>query len=408
MSMPTESTAAARVPTRWRRAMQVPGLIDVPFARWVPISESDPRIAAFRDALMEVDPVADALAAWMQGEPAARARFDQALKHGIDSVPRAPEPLRTFFEEIESVPAWVDRDQIRLATETMSRVGTGGYTALGSVSLMSGYLASGAIKPLSMTGALTRMARRRLIETSKFVLDVASSGDLQHDAPGFSAAVRVRMIHAMVRRGLYASGKWRADEWGEPINQHDMVATNLQFSSVFAIGLMAQGYLITASERQALMHLWRYVGHLLGVRDALLPKTFREGIEVGRIINGTEAGPDDDSRALAHALMQATRELHREGLGPVLGNLRSRHELGLSRLILGRRASLALGLPDDAFRFAPLLFLPATITTEVLQRVIPGGRKLAIAIGHHITTTAIERSLAGKPTPFATPVPTPG
>jgi len=405
MSMPTESTATARVPTRWRGEMREPGLIDVPLARWVPVSKDDPRIAQLRDALMEVDPLADALAAWMQDEPAARARFDQALKYGITSVPRAPEPLRAFFEEIESIPTWLDRDKVRLATETMSRVGTGGYTALGSVSLMSGYLASGAIKPLSMTGALTRMARRRLIETSKFVLDIASSGELERGTPGFSAAVRVRLIHAMVRRGLYASGKWRTENWGAPINQHDMVATNLQFSSVFAIGLMAQGYLITARERQGLMHLWRYVGHLLGVRDALLPKTFREGIEVGRIINGTEAGPDDDSRALAGALMQATRELHAEGLGPFLGNLRSRQELGLSRLILGRRASLALGLPDDAFRFAPLLFMPATITTEVLQRVIPGGRQLAIHLGSHITRTAIERSLGGKPPPFATPAP---
>ncbi len=403
MSMPEPSRAAPNVPTRWRSELQVPGLIDFPFARFVPIHPSDPRIAQLRDALMEVDPLADRLAASMQGEPAARSRFDRALSHGIAHVPDAPEPLRAFFEQIEHVPAWIDRDRIRLATETMLRVGTGGYTALGSVSLMSGYLASGAVKPLSMTGALTRMARRRLIETSKFVLDVARSGELDRGTPGFTAAVRVRMIHAMVRRGLHASGKWREGDWGAPINQHDMVATNLQFSSVFAIGLMAQGYVITAPEREALMHLWRAMGHLLGVRDALLPKTFREGVEVGRIINATEAGPDDDSRALAGALMQATRELHAEGLGPWLGGLRSRSELGLSRLVLGRRASRAIGLPDDLFRFAPLLTLPATLTAELAQRVIPGGRQLAIALGRHITTTAIERSLGGDPPPFAVP-----
>lgn len=403
MSMPQPSTASPRVPSRWRPTMAEPGLIDVPLSRWLPISPRDPRIAELRDALMQVDPLADTLAGWMQGEPAARARFDLALQHGIAAVPDAPEPLRAFFAQIEHVPGWLDRSRVRLATETMLRVGTGGYTALGSVSLMSGYLASGAVKPLSMTGALTRMARRRLIETSKFVLDVARSGELERDAPGFAAAVRVRLIHAMVRRGLYASGKWRSEDWGEPINQHDMVATNLQFSSVFAIGLMAQGYVITAPEREALMHLWRYMGHLLGVRDDLLPETFREGLEVGRIINGTEAGPDDDSRALAGALMQATRELHAEGLGPFLGNLRSRSEMGLSRLVLGRRASLAIGLPDDLFRFAPLLTMPATLTAELAQRVIPGGRKLAIAVGRHITTTAIERSLGGKPPPFAVP-----
>lgn len=405
MSMSAEPAPDAP-PTRWRASAdglgEGPGLMDAPLARLFPVSPRDPRIARFRDALRVGDPDADALAAWVQREPGARALFERAVQHGIDAVARPPERLASYFRSVEHTPAWLDRGLVRLGTETMARTGTGAYAALGSVSLMSGYLASGAVKPLAMTRALTHKARRRLIETSRFVLDVASSGAVERGSPAYVAAVRVRLVHAMVRRSLRASPSWRTTDWGEPINQHDMVATNLQFSSVLVVGLLAQGYLIDATEREALMHLWRYMGHLLGVDDTLLPHTFAEGIELGTVLNRTEAGPDEDSRALAAALVSATRELHLEGLGPVLGGLRSRHAIGLSRLVLGRRAADELGLPRDGSPLLPLLFVPPTLALQVAQRLVPGLRRAAIHVGLHTTRTAIERSLEGKPPLYVT------
>lgn len=393
-----------RVPTRWATG-RTPGLMDVRLPILPKVSPDDPRYAAMRDALGEGDPPADALAAFLQTTPSARPLFDRAVALGIGAVKDAPEPLRAFFREVDRVPRWLDRELVRLGTETMGRVGVGGYAALGSVSLMSGYLASAAVKPLAMTGALTKTARRRLIETSKFVLDVSMSDDFGRFSTGFRAAVHVRLIHAMVRRALAASPRWRAEEWGAPINQHDMVATNLQFSSTYVVGLLAQGYLVSAKEREALMHLWRYVGVVSGVREDLLPKTFREGIELGDMINRTEAGPDDDSRALAHALVTATRELHQEGLGPVLGEWKTRVEMGLSRFVLGDRAADALGLPDDAFKYAPLVLAPLTMAGEVVKRVVPGARRWSVRVGTRIAKDAIERSLGTAPPPFARPAP---
>lgn len=398
------SVTEPRVPTRWRGLSGGPGLMDVRLPIVPRIAADDPRIAAMRDALGEGDPLADELAAWMIETPGARTLFARAVEQGIDAVKDAPAPLRAFFREVDRVPAWLDRDVVRLGSETMARVGVGGYTALGSVSLMSGYLGSAAVKPLVMTGQLTKMARRRLIETSKFVLDVSMSEDFGRFSVGFRAALHVRLIHAMVRRTLRASPKWRTELWGEPINQHDMLATNLQFSSTFVVGLLAQGYLISSREREALMHLWRYVGLISGVRADLLPRTFQEGIELGDLVNRTEAGPDDDSRALAAALVSASRELHVEGLGPVLGELKTRVEVGLSRFVLGDRAADALGLADDAFKYAPLVLAPLTMAGEVVRRVVPGARAMSIRMGTQIAKDAIERSLAGKPPPFA-PVP---
>jgi hypothetical protein len=371
--------------------------LKLPFVR---VKSNDPRIAAMREALYEVDPVADRLALWVQESPAHRALFARAVEDGVATIPSPAEPLAAFFAHVDETPPWLDRDAVRLGTETMLRVGAAGYVALGSVALMSGYLASGAVKPLAMTGQLLRMARRRLIETSKFVLEVSLSGEVGRFSSAFRAALHVRLLHAMVRRGLRASPKWRTDLWGEPINQHDMVGTHLEFSSMYLLGLLAQGFVLTRREREAVMHLWRHVGRISGVREDLLPRTFREGVELGWIINRTEAGPDEDSRALAAALMQASRELHLENMGPVLGSLRARGEVGLSRFVIGRRASDALGLPDDLFQYAPLVLSPATAALEIARRMIPGARFATIRFSAHLAKRAIDGALHGEPPPF--------
>jgi hypothetical protein len=400
MSSPTFSSApeARRPPARWREPGE-PGLMTMPIP-FVRVRPGDRRIGALRDALHDGDPLADRLALWVQEAPAHRALFARAVERGIGAISSPPEPLTAFFAEVDAVPRWLDRDAVRLGTETMLRVGPAGYAALGSVSLMSGYLSSGAVKPLAMTGQLVRMARRRLVETSKFVLEVSVSGDVGRFSPAYRAALHVRLIHALVRSNLRSSPTWRTELWGEPINQHDMVGTHLEFSSMYILGLRMQGYLISRREREAVMHLWRHLGRALGVREDLLPTSFSGGLELGWIINHTEAGPDQDSRALAAALMAAGEEINLENLGPLLGRARARLETGLSRFALGRRAADALGVPDDVFQYAPYVLAPLTAAREIAHRIVPGARSATIRMGEKLAKQAIDGLLEGKPPPF--------
>ena len=180
----------ARVPSRWRP----PGegtLLPLPDlalrALGARLRRDDPRMDRLKHALLEGDPLADAVADWMHHAPRGRGRalLDRALDHGIDAVPDAPTPLAALFAEVDRVPPWLDRRTIRLASDTMLRVARGGTYALGGASLMSGYLSSGAVKPLVATGALLKMARRRLAETGRFVRDLATSGALERSSDGF-------------------------------------------------------------------------------------------------------------------------------------------------------------------------------------------------------------------------------
>ncbi len=356
------------------------------------LREDDPRGAALRGALLEGDPLADDLVAWMHEAKDRRATFERAVERG---APRdAPAPLAAFFAAIDRTPPWVDRETVALATDTLLRCARSGTYALGGASLMSGYLSSGAVKPLVATGLLLTTARRRISETGKFLRDVATSGRLDRFSDGIKSAVRVRVLHAVIRRRLLASGRWRTEDWGTPINQRDMVGTNLEFSVAYIGGLTALGCLLSRREREAIMHLWRWLGLVVGVREDLLPKTFAEGLELAWIFNGTEQGPDDDSRALAAALVEAWSPGLPGRRSGAFGRVEGRFLTGFARFVLGRRAADALDLPDDAWKYAPLVVMPMRASLEAMRKLVPGARARAVRRGRAIIEEEVRLGLA--------------
>lgn len=74
--------------------------------------------------------------------------------------------------------------------------GVFGEYVLSCVSLMDGYRSAAANKPIAFTGQLEYMALRRLAETTKFGYDVTRTRAMVQGAPGFNAALKVRMMHA--------------------------------------------------------------------------------------------------------------------------------------------------------------------------------------------------------------------
>jgi hypothetical protein len=183
--------------------------------------------------------------------------------------------LKRFFAVVDAVPVWLDRDQLERACRVYDRTTLAGEYVL-FAALLGGYVSAGVTKTLVRTGDLTRSAARRVAETTKFVDDVVRSRVLARESDGFKAIVRVRLIHAMVRASLLAKG-WDVARWGVPVNQADMAGTLVQFSAAYVFGVRSLGLLIGARDREAVAHLWRYVGRLLGVEDALLPATDAEG-----------------------------------------------------------------------------------------------------------------------------------
>lgn len=361
--------------------------------------------AAARDYagfLWRTDPLADAVMDDFASLPERewRAMLETALADGIDAVPQAPASLGALFAQLEAVPAWLDRDRCNLGGATFLRCRLG-FAALALLSLPLIYSWPCGNKPLALSGQLVHRASQRLKDTTRYVFAVCQRDGLSRRGEGFAMTVRVRLIHSQVRRLLLASGAWRADAWGAPISQCHMAATNLMFSIGALDALSRIGHLFQAAEREALVHLWRYAGYLLGVDEPLLVADEHASRQLLDLVFAFEPTPDDDSRALVDALMQTSYEYVR---GFRVGRVCSVNLCyGMSRALIGRRAA-ALHYPATLWRWLIPAIRPATWLLETARLFSKRVQALAMVAGpkafRHLLS---DRGLKGRAGEFPIP-----
>jgi extracellular factor (EF) 3-hydroxypalmitic acid methyl ester biosynthesis protein len=345
------------------------------------------------------DPLADKVVAAFAAMPPGQGRkmFEDALAGGVEKVPAAPRVLRDLFEQVTEVPFWVDWGQLDRGGATHRRCGVTGGVVLACSSLPLIYSSPVGNKPLVFSGRLTNRAARRLSETARFMFESTLPGGLRPGAGGWMITVRVRMMHAQVRLLLQRSGRWDAVAWGPPISQVDLAYTNLLFSVSLLDNLRRVGFHISAEEGEAVMHVWRYSAHLLGIAPELMCSTETEGRHLLELIRATQGPPDTDARALTTALMERAIP----GLvlsGRVGAERRARGValrcFGLSQALLGRQMAEALEYPRTAWRYMACPLARALITPiEICRRLLPGGQALAVRFG----TWRVGRRLRANP-----------
>ena len=319
------------------------------------------------------DPLAEAVVSMHASLAAGQGRelLEQALEHGIASIKDPPAALEGLFAQLDREPIWLDRDKLDLASDVSRRVGPSGELVLRNLSLMGGYLGAAAAKPLVFTGQLERVTARRLVETSKFWLDVTTRGGLERRAEGFKSTVRVRVMHAQVRAMLLRSGKWDMG-WGYPLNQWDSMVTTLEFSVIFLTGLRALGFLFTRREREAIVHLWRYVGYLIGVDEQILPASEADAMRALYHAVATVGSSDEDSRRLGQSLADVPLQRTVEGFLPRrLARAERTLRAGYSRYVLGDQAGDTLGLPQTATKYLWPAQIPLRLGLELLRMGVP-------------------------------------
>ena len=347
----------------------------------------------YRRYMNAADPAADAVAAAFAKLPAGRGRqmLDMALAHGIAAVSDAPPALVEFFAQIDALPAWADWKHIDRGGLLFLRSGMVGIAALSLACLPMMYRSPVGNKPLVFTGQLLRRAPRRLAETARFMLETSRPGGLHRSAEGFAMTVRVRLMHAQVRRLLRQSGRWNA-AWGEPVNQLYMAGTGITLSAVFLRSLRRLGFLVSRGDAAALMALWRYSSHLMGVMPELQCSTEAEGLRVIEFMAEFEGAPDDDSRALMNAVMTAP---YMPGLERYTWRVPMAYDL--SRELVGEALADALGYPPrHGWGWLRLAAWPLLAGAELLQRTIPAMRARAARRGTALAETIIAQVLAGS------------
>ena len=349
------------------------------------------------------------------------AMFNRALNQGIAAVDLPRKRLREFFGIVEAVPEWLDRELLALGSRTHLRCGVFSCLVLGAAALPLAYRSGAGNKPLIFTGELVARAVRRLSETNRFFIDCCLPGGLALHSPGWKNILKVRLVHAHLRHRLYRGDKrpWDQPAWGVPINQVDMAATQLLFSVTLLEHLRALGFHFTADESAALMHLWRYAGHLMGVHADLAAASESGGRRLKELLLDVGGCADEGSHELIKVLMEKAMPALLGGLVPLppgwpprwlrrwlqrpwLLRLFQQH-LGhccyaVSRNILGDEVAADLRYPSTIWRhLAPRLLRWVIAPLEIGRLVIPGGSDLAATLGHKHMQYLIKMGMVAKP-----------
>lgn len=267
-------------------------------------------------------------------------------------APACPDCLVDLVNHINTTPSWLNSELLEAGASLCRRSGSLGLMVLRNYCLMGGYESSAINKPLVFTGALKKGAAKRLTETTEFWVRIVGENALRKPQTGLKECLKIRLMHGYARVSILDEGKWQESDWGAPINQWDMIATNLGFSIIFLDGLRKLGMRITDAETQGLFHFWKYVGYLLGIPAEYLPENESDAIRAIYAWTITQAPADEDTIALAKALT----------LEPVDGPFPAKRwqkklvyktHLGYNRFFLGTISCNTMHLPDTAWKIHP-------------------------------------------------------
>lgn len=259
-------------------------------------------------ALLRGDPLADAVVVEIRADSSkqARAKFELALEEGIGAVQQPGPALVALFRQVDTLPDWVDFDRMDEGGAMYVRDGDDTFLAL-LASLVAGYRSGDAAKPLTMTRRFIDYAPRRAEETLIWMLNTVRPGGMRRFGGGFKMTLRVRLVHAFVRAGCLSHPKWRFDLWGLPVNQFDLARGICgEFTSVAFDARRRLGYPLAEEDEALMLHLWRYIGYVLGIDGELLPTTMWDARQLVAFADLTATSIDEDSKALANAVMNIT------------------------------------------------------------------------------------------------------
>jgi len=241
------------------------------------------------------DPEMDALLDSDSGVGGTGAFDDVVARAAEEHRQGRSTPSSRWYAHYHDVPAWADFDQIQRGIEVFLAYLPAAGCALFYRSLVGGFSIPPIVAVLRATRYLVpagggadaaseaaaaaargrRRSRERLLDTGGFLAccvappppspagaaSAPAAAALRPGGRGWRAALRVRALHAKVRRRLRASGDWNLERDGVPINQEDMAATLLAFSANVLLGIeIVAGRPLPAAEQRDYLALWRYLG----------------------------------------------------------------------------------------------------------------------------------------------------
>ena len=248
------------------------------------------------DSMMFVgDPLADRAVAALH-----ERNYDRTADKlsAVRELAQAGDPAaRDFVEAVTTPPAWLDRTAIATGQSVML-----GFVSLSRLSLMHSLFAGGVFARATLvtraTGRLGANPATRISETGAFIAAILQPGGLEPGALGAETTLRVRLLHSSIRAWLKRMPDFERDFVGEPIDQTMLAMTLGLFSYLNLRSFARLGVRFSEGENDAMQHLWRYVGWLLGIDDSLLARSLKQERELWSALVAHQAFAGDWGRQL--------------------------------------------------------------------------------------------------------------
>jgi hypothetical protein len=299
--------------------------------------------------------------------------------------------MRAWVDEPSALPAWAEPALIERGQQFFVAWDLDIVTTLFCASLPFAYAAADGVEVLARVSQLAERAyaARRIAETGRWLVAVASPGGLEPGAAGYARTREVRLLHAAIRADLDG---WDAARLGCPINQQDLLGTLLSFTTVVFESLDRLGVAVADADRRAYLHLWAVIGHLLGIDDAARIADPAEADRLSAALAGRLHAPSAAGRQLM-AVLLAEMELSMPLGMRMLPRALVRHLIGdevadMLAVSPAARWTLVLRAVDRASRVAD-----ATSAGRALLR-LPSR-----LVGRSMIRMWIDRTLAGVQAP---------
>jgi hypothetical protein len=235
------------------------------------------------------------------------------------------EVLQQFWDEVHSVPEWVDWEQIERGQKFFARYALANSTAFAlqgfirenSVRFHTPSIISFVLRTIQASPGIAEVFARtggfaiknllsRVIETFTWVVQVTTSLEsIQPGGEGHTSTIRVRLLHASVRQRILKLAASRpeyfpVEKYGAPVNDLDSMHAIVLFCCMpMWDSFPKMGIYPSKQEITDFIALFRYISYVTGT-----PNEYFETPEKAKAVMETmflyELEPNKTSKILAH------------------------------------------------------------------------------------------------------------
>ena len=253
------------------------------------------------------DPVMDAVVEELAQLPQQQIhRFVQAgMQEDYDGLRNAPQLLRDFFIAApQPDPDWLDRNAFDPGIRAFQRNATLVLSGFVTGVLVDGF-ATLISKSFVQTGRIFDNGVWRLRRNNRHQMEIFWPGGLERQGDGWKLSVRIRIVHAQVRRLLGQTAEWEHDAWGVPISAANLGYAVACFAARAVKHSESLGARYSKEERASFHDVWRYAGYLMGIPETILFTDESHALQIYRIGSICEPPPTQEAIIMTNALINS-------------------------------------------------------------------------------------------------------